>query len=374
MEFTIAKDVLRVGVQRTLGIADKKSTMPVLNSILMRTEGQKLKIVATDREISLISRYDAQIAREGALLVSARKLFEMVRELPEGEVRCEVEENGQMKLRAGRVFYRLMGLKEEDFPTVFEVEDLPLYPVKASVVTNLIERTVFSASTDELRTNMNGVLLEVEESVNGVRLKMVATDGHRMAIAYSEPGEHGGMVLEKGIIIPRRGVMEIRKLLEDVDEEAQVYLGLDKGMIIVKTEETTMKVVLIDGDFPDYRRAIPVDKGIPLKLNRGALLHTLRRMGVMSSDRYAGVVLTLKGNVMVFNSVNPEVGEASEEMEVAYGGEEVRVGYNVRYLTDAVEVMEEGEVLFEVRTGFKPGVVRYVGSDCYASYIMPLRV
>lgn len=374
MEFSIPRDTLKAAVQRTLGISDKKSTIPILNYVLLKAEGKKLKVIATDREISSISRYEASVTEEGALLVPARKYFEMVRELPVGEVMCKAEENGQMDIRAGKVIYRIMGLRETEFPAVLEVEDVSLYPVRVSVLLNLIEKTVFSASTDELRPNMNGVFLEVEESVNGVRLKMVATDGHRMAIAYSEPGEHGGLSLARGIIIPRRGVMEIKRLLEELGEKEQVLVGLDKGMLIIKSDETTMKVGLVDGDFPDYKRAIPLEKGIPLRLNREQLLHTLRRMSVMSSDRYAGVVISVKENTIVFNSINPDVGEASEELEVAYGGEEVKVGYNVRYLVDAVEVAEEEEVLFEVRTGFKPGVVRCVGSDQYASYIMPLRI
>lgn len=374
MEFSITKEVLRTAVQRTLGIADKKTTIPVLNNILMRTEGQKLKIVATDREISLISRYEVSVKEEGAILVPARKFFEMVRELPDGEILCHVEENGQMRLRAGKIMYRVMGLRDSEFPIILEVEDLPLYPVKAEVLANLIVRTVYAALSDELRPNMNGVFLEVEESVNGMRLKMVATDGHRMAIAHSEPDEHGGMVLSKGVLIPRRGIMEIRRLLEDLDEKTTIYVGFDKGTMIVKTQDTTMKVGLIDSEFPDYKRVIPSDKGIPLRMEKGHLLHTLRRMSVISSDKYIGVVLTIKGNTIVFNSVNPDLGEASEEMEVQYEGEEVKVGYNVRYLVDAVEVIDEEEVLFEIRTGFKPGVIRCVGSDHYASYIMPLRI
>ncbi|MCX7981879.1 MAG: DNA polymerase III subunit beta [Syntrophales bacterium] len=374
MEFSTTKEVLRVAVQRTLGIADKKTTIPILSYILLKTEGEKLKIVATDREISLISRYVVSAKKEGSILVPARKFFEMIRELPDDEIWCHVEENGQVKLKAGRVTYRLMGLKESEFPNILEVEDLTLYPIRVAVLLGLIKKTVFSASTDDLRPSMNGVFFEVEESVNGMRLKMVATDGHRMAIACSDPEEHGGMTLAKGAIIPRRGIMEIRRLLEDLNGSDMINMGFDKGMVVLKTEEVTMKVGLIDSEFPDYKRVIPSDKGIPIRLEREQLLRTLKRMSVMSSDRYTGVVLNLHDNMMVFSSVNPDVGEASEELEVEYEGEEVRVGYNVRYLVDAVEVVEEEGVLFEVRTGFRPGVIRCVGSDHYASYIMPLRI
>jgi len=374
MRFTIAKDIFRTAIQRTLGISDRKSTIPILNYLLLKTEEEKLKLVATDREISLIARYDVPILEEGALAVSARKLFEMVRELPEGEVHCETGERGQMNITAGKVRYRLMGLPAEEFPAVLEVEKVPLYPIRAGVLVDLIEKTVYCASTDELRTNMNGVFMEVDESVNGVRLKMVATDGHRMAIAYSEPDEHGGMSLEKGILIPRRGVVEIRRLLDDLGADTQVYLGLDKGMLVVKTEDFTMKVGLIDQEFPDYKRAIPLEKGIDIKINREQMLHALRRMSVMSTDRYGGVVIILREGEIILNSINPDVGEASEELEVEYHGEEMRVGYNVRYLVEAIDVMKEEEVLFEIRGSFKPGVVRYVGSDQYASYIMPLRI
>lgn len=372
MEFTIARDNFRVAVQRTLGIADRKTVIPILNNILLKTDGQRIKIVATDRELSLISRYDATVSREGEITVLARKLFDIIKEFPGGIVRFEVDDNGQVRITLGRIMYRISGLAAQEFPTILETEDIPTYPIKGEVLIDLIDKTVYASSSDELRTNMNGVFLETEESVNGIRLKMVATDGHRMAIAYSEPEEHGGMLLEKGVLVPRRGVTEMKRLVEGAKDS--VRLGVDKGALMVTIDGTTLKVSLIDMEFPEYRRAIPSDKGVALRINRDALLHALRRMSVVATDRYGGVVITLRDNCIILNSNNPDLGEATEELEVVYQGEEVTMGYNVRYLMEAVEAVDEEELLFEMRAGNKPGVVRKVGSDQYASYIMPLRL
>jgi len=201
---------------------------------------------------------------------------------------------------------------------------------------------------------------------------MSATDGHRLAMAVSHPGENGGMLLEKGVIIPRKGLMEIRRLLED--EAGEVSMGLDHGMFYVKTADTTLKVSLIDAEYPDYRRVIPLDKAIVLRVEKKPILHALRRMNVMSSENYSGVIMTLSRGRLVLNSTNPDVGEANDEIEVPYDGEEVRVGYNVIYMIEAIDAVEGDEMILEIRTGMRPAMVRMVGEDRYACVVMPLKV
>ena len=372
MEFNVKRNIFLNGIQKTLGIADRKTTMPILNNILIRTEEGRIKIVATDKELGLISRYDAEIREPGEITVSAKKLFEMVRETQGEDINLVTTENHQVTMKSQKVLYKIHGLPADDFPNVLESEDIALFSVQGAVLYDLIRRSSFAVSTDELRVNLNGVFFETEVSVNGPRLKMSATDGHRLAMAYSQPGEHGGLVLEKGVIIPRKGLLEIRKLMED--ETGEVSIGVDHGMFFVKTKDTTLKVSLIDAEYPDYRRVVPVEKGTLLRFNKNIVLHALKRMNVMSSDRYNGVIMTLTENRLVLNSTNPDVGEANDEIEVSYEGEELRVGYNVNYLIDAIEVVDDAEVLFEMRAGMKPGVVRTVGDDYYACVVMPLKV
>jgi len=372
MELNIKRNTFLSGIQKTLGIVDRKTTMPILNNILIRTETGQIKIVATDKELGLISRYDAEIIEPGDITLSAKKLYEMIRELQGEDIHLAIKENHQVFLTAQKVLYKINGLPADDFPNVLEVEEIPYYKIQGSVLYDMIRKTAFAVSLDEMRITLNGVFFETEDSVNGPRLKMSATDGHRLAMAYSQPGEHGGLILEKGLIVPRKGLVEIRKLLEDEKEE--IMIGVDHGMLLVKTKDTTLKVSLIDGEYPDYRRVVPADKGTILRFDKNAVLHALKRMNVMSSDRYSGVIMTLMENRLVLNSTNPDVGEANDEIDVSYAGEEIRVGYNVNYMIDAIEVVDDMELLFEMRPGMKPGMVRTVGDDRYACVVMPLKI
>ncbi|MDD5169921.1 MAG: DNA polymerase III subunit beta [Syntrophales bacterium] len=373
MEFNIKRNTFLSGIQKTLGIVDRKTTMPILSNILIRTEENgRIKIVATDKELGLISRYDADIIQPGDITLSAKKLYEMIRELQGEDIHLKKSDNHQVTMTSQKVIYKINGLPADEFPNVLESDEIPFYKVQAQVLKDLIRKTSFAISTDEMRVNLNGVYFETEDSVNGPRLKMAATDGHRLAIAYSQPGEHGGLILAKGVIIPRKGLMEIRKLVED--EAGEIMIGIDHGMFFVKTLNTTLKISLIDGEYPDYRRVVPVDKGTLLRFNKDAVLHALKRMNVMSSERYNGVILTLMENRLILNSTNPDVGEANDEIEVSYEGDEVRVGYNVAYLIDAIDVVDDDDVLFEIRPGMKPGMVRMVGDDSYTCVVMPLKV
>lgn len=372
MEFNIKRNTFLNGIQKTLGIVERKTTIPILNNILIRSEESRIKIVATDKEMGLISRYDADIIQPGEMTLSAKKLYEMVRELQGEDIHLLTNENHQVTMTSQKVLYKIHGLPADDYPNVVEIDDIQYFNIPGQVLYNLIRETLFAVSTDEMRPNLNGVFFETEDSVNGPRLKMSATDGHRLAMAYSQPGEHGGLMLEKGVIIPRRGLMEIRKLVED--EEGEVHIGVDHGMFLIRTQDTTLKISLIDGEYPDYRRVIPLDKGALLRFGKTGFLHALKRMNVMSSERYNGVILTLAANRLVMNSTNPDVGEANDEIEISYEGEELRVGYNVNYLIDAIEVVDDADVLFELRAGMKPGMVRAVGDDHYACVVMPLKV
>ena len=373
MEFTIKRNTFLAGIQKTLGIVERKTTMPILSNILVRTEdGGQIKIVATDKELGLISRYSAEIIQPGDITVSAKKLYEMVRELQGEDIHIKKGDNHQVTLMSQKVLYKIHGLPADEFPNVLENEDITFHTIQGQVLRDLIRKTSFAISTDEMRINLNGVYFETEDSVNGPRLKMAATDGHRLAVAYSQPGEHGGLIMAKGVIIPRKGLMEIRKLIED--EEKEIMIGLDHGMFFVKTKDTTLKISLIDAEYPDYRRVVPVDKGTLLRFEKNAVLHALKRMNVMSSERYNGVIMTLTNNRLVLNSTNPDVGEANDEIEVSYEGEEIRVGYNVNYMIDAIDVVDDADVLFEIRAGMKPGMVRTIGDDRYACVVMPLKV
>jgi DNA polymerase-3 subunit beta len=372
MEFTIKRDLFLGGIQKTLGIVEKKTTMPIQSNLLLRTEGQRVKIMATDREIGLVADYAAEVQQEGAITLSARKLHEMIREIQGETILVKKSDRDVVTLTCNKAVYRLPGIPADDYPVVVDPEEIPLYKIKGALLRELIRKTFFAVSTDEMRRNLNGVFLETGTAGETFTISMVATDGHRLAMMKVATGEKDFLLMEKGVIVPRKGLGEIRRLLED--EAGDIWLGVCQGILILKTDHTLLRVSLIDGEYPDYRRVIPAEKGIEVRVEKEKLLRALRRMSVISSERYNGVVLTVAAGRVVLNSTNPDVGEANDEIDVEYQGEERSVGYNVTYLTDAIEVVDEEMVLLEIGEGMKPGVVRAVGNEDYLCIVMPLKL
>jgi DNA polymerase III subunit beta len=372
MEFNIKRDLFLGGIQKTLGIVEKKTTMPILSNLLIRTQGNRIMIIATDREIGLVADYEAEIIREGDITLSARKLHEMVREIRGEMIHVAKDERNMVILTCKKEMYRIPGIPADDYPVVAAQEELPMNKIKGGMLGEMIRKTAFAMSTDEMRKNLNGVFLETEHSGENLLIRMVATDGHRLAMMKMDVGEEDFLIMEKGVIIPRKGLGEIRRLVEDVPGD--VFIGIRQGMCIVKTDHVLLKVSLVDGEYPDYKRVIPAEKGMVVGMEKDKLLHSLRRMSVISSERYNGVILTLSTGRVVLNSTNPDVGEANDEIEVSYEGEERSVGYNVTYLADAIEVIDEERVEFEIGVAMKPAVIRAVGNENYFCIVMPLKL
>ena len=369
MELKINRNTFLDGIQKTLGIVEKKTTLPILNNVLLKTDANKLKIIATDREISLISDYEAEIIKKGEITISAKKLYEMVREI-QGEVIHFSQDNNIVKISCQRAVYKIPGLPAEDFPSIADDKDIQFYNIKGTIIKDLIGKTAFAMATDEMRKNLNGVLLEVISDESNNILRMVATDGHRLALAknlIAEPFLETG----KGVIIPRKGLMEVKKI---IDENENIKIGIHKNMFIVKTDNTLLKVSLVDADYPDYKRVIPAEKGINIVLEKESFLHALRRMNVVSSERYGGVILSFAEGKLTLNSTNLDVGEATEEIDITYSGEDMDVGFNVNYLIDAISVIGKESIMFEVGSGIKPSVIKQTEGDDYLCIVMPLKI
>jgi DNA polymerase-3 subunit beta len=373
MKFTIQRSSFLEGIQKTLSIVEKKTTMPILNNILIRTANNKITIVATDREIGLVADYDAETLSEGDVTVSARKLYEMIREIEGDVVQFESNETHRVTVTSQKIIYKIPGLPADDFPNVMDDRsEVSFYNIAGKLIEGLIRRTSFAMSGDEMRKNLNGVFFETLMDESGKkRLIMIATDGHRLAMANMDMGEKEFLQLEKGIIIPRKGLSEIRRLIEDAEDE--IFVGVRQGMCVIKTNSTMLRVSLVDAEYPDYRRVIPAEKGVVVTVDKDVILHALKRMSVISSERYSGVIITLSDGKMVLESTNPDVGEAKDEIEVAYHDKDISVGYNVKYLIDAIEVIDEKKVVFEIGVGMKPGVIKNDGNDDYMCIIMPLK-
>jgi len=374
MDFHIPRNTLLAGIRKTLGIVEKKTTQPILNNVLLRIKENRLTIIATDVETTLVANYGAEVLSGGEITVSAKKLYEMIREIPEGIVHVKRNEGNTLIVSCQKAVYRISGIPAEEFPSIGEENsELSLCPLEKGILLDLIGKSFFAISQDETRPNLTGAFLEAEESGGGSSiLRMVATDGHRLAVVDSVPTGQKVSCLPKGVIIPRKGLLEIKRLLEE-DNTGDVFFGIDGGLCVIKSGENVLKVSLIDAEFPNYRRVIPQEKGINVSVEKEKILHALKRINVISSEGYGGVVVNIKENLMVLTFQDSEVGDASDEIEIKYTGEEIIKSYNINYFLAAVEVIDDQQVNFEIGIDSKPSVVRGSGNDRYMCIIMPLK-
>ncbi|NLN60299.1 MAG: DNA polymerase III subunit beta [Deltaproteobacteria bacterium] len=371
MNFTIKREVLLDGLQKTLGIVEKKTTLPILSNILLEAEDGLIKVVATDREISLVARYEASVTEAGKTTLSAKKLYEIVREIWGEEVHVSMDSRNIVTLTCQKTVYRIMGISADDYPSVVAEENIPLYPVSGNLLKEMVRKVYSAMSTDELRRNLNGIFLQIEKNSEGVTIRMVSTDGHRLSMVHKNLDATEFLDVPAGVILPRKGIGEIRKLVESDPEH--VSIGLMGQMFIVRTTNVMLKVSLVNAEYPDYKRVIPTETGTVLFLPRDDFLHALRRMWVVvSSEEFRTVLLTIYENRMVLQSQHADVGEAREEIDVSYDGEKLEVGYNADYLMDAIEVVDGETIAFELGSGRKPGIVRSAGQDDYSCVVMPL--
>lgn len=369
MEFSVDRHVFQEAIQRTLGIVERKTTIPILSNILIKTMGETLRIVATDREIGLVGDYEASIIAPGEITINAKKIHEMIREMEGERVHVATTENKQAHITSGTAEYRIPGIPADDFPEVHREEQAEYFSISSQIVRRLIRRTFFAASTDESRTSLNGSFFKKE----GLLCEMVATDGHRLARASEvlPPGGDEGVNIE-GVIIPRKGLAEIRKLVDD--GEGIVEMGVTGRVCVVRNQGSMLRLSLVDASYPDYRRVIPTDTGTKVQIEKHRILQSLRRMSVMSTELFNGVIISLSEGMMTLNSTNPDVGEANEEIPVDYHSAPFSVGYNVRYLIESIDSVDGELISFEMRDNGGPGVIQVPGNDSHLCIVMPIKI
>ena len=367
MKFTINRKNLLEGVSKCNSVASRTTDVLILKNILLRTlDGGKLMLTASSRSVGLIAEYEAEIIEHGSVTIHPRKLMELLQEIQGDIVLVESNENCRVKISSGAVFYNLYGLSAEDYPKVVSALDkADFHEMKSELLAEMIARTSHAMSRDESRINMNGVFIE---TLPGDRIiRTVATDGHRLA--YADIESDIPFPLEKGIIIPRDGVSEIRKAVGKVT--GNIMVGFSMNRLIVKARDIVLWVSAVDAQYPDYRRVIPSNGGTEVKVNRSVILQSLRRMDVVSSERYNAVVIQVTPGKMLLKSANPDVGEAEDEIEASCD-KEASASFNVKYLIDAIDAAEGETVALCIRSNRTPASIKPCETDNALYVIMPL--
>jgi DNA polymerase III subunit beta len=375
MELKIGVAELAKALGRSQGIVEKKSTMPILSHVLLEAKnGTDLVVSATDLDLAVSSDHKCEVLREGAVAVSARHLYDIVKALPEQTVTLKRAQNNYLEVRSGPSEFRIVGLPAEDFPALPKFDKVPFADVEPAALLEMIERTFFAVSTDETRYNLNGVFFEP----SGETLRLVATDGHRLSLSERPMGASFG--LKRGVILPKKGLAELKKLLgeatESGEEKPEAKLGFVENSAIFRRPGVVLVMRLIEGLFPDYKQVIPKAGEKVVRLGRGRLLETLRRISLLSTDKAHAVKLELgKGSLKVL-SQNPDLGEAKEEVPVDYAGEPLKIGFNARYLMEVLGVVKSADVVLELADDLSPGVMK--GGDeadaGFTAVVMPMRI
>jgi DNA polymerase-3 subunit beta len=364
MLFEIGRDTLLEGLSKTTPLTERKSTLPILSHLLLTARESELIMTATDLETGLQVTCDCTVSDPGSVAVPARKAFEIVRELPSGTVKVELLDTGRLGIEAGQSAIKLAVMDPTDYPAWSAFENVEKVPVPAQRLVYMIDKTIFAASTDESRFNLNGILVEQQDDKT---TRLVATDGHRLATI----DENIGFSLTSKVLIPRKSLLEIRRILDSVEGEIQV--GFEPKNVVITAERFTMTARLIEGDYPDYRKVVPPRSEVVIKAQRSALIQTLKRVAVLTPDRNKGIGLDVSPGGMEMTATHPDLGTARDSIDVDYQGDKFSVLINVDYLLDSLDAIDTDEIIFEYRKEGSPIVIRPFPEKDYFNLVMPMR-
>lgn len=364
MKLSAEREQILSPLQAVIGVVERRQTMPILANVLLSAKNGRLAVTATDLEVELVAGADVTVQQAGDITVPGRKLLDIVRALPD-KVTVNLSLDGdKMVVKAGKSRFTLTTLPAADFPTVEEINATLKVELDQSALRQLLDKTHFSMAQQDVRYYLNGMLLETD----GKMLRTVATDGHRLALCEMELG---GRNAGQQVIVPRKGVLELQRLIGD---EGSVAVHVGSNHIRAQLGDIRFTSKLIDGRFPEYGRVIPAAPTRIVKADREVLRRALQRTAILSNEKYRGIRLALKANVMTITAHNPEQEEAEEEIEVVYDGDALEVGFNVNYLLDALGAVDGAEVEVGLTDSNSSCLVRAPGGGNAKYVVMPMRL
>jgi len=360
------RNALLSALSAVVGVVERRHTLPILSNLLLEKKAGTLTLLATDLELQVSTRLDAQAGDDFAITIAARKLFDIVRALPDGSKVTVSQAGDKVAVQAGRSRFSLASLPANDFPSIDEVEATERISVPEAALKELIERTAFAMAQQDVRYYLNGLLFDLRDSA----LRCVATDGHRLALC--ESGLDTGTGSRRQIIVPRKGVQELQRLLEGGDRLLELELG--KGHIRVKRDDVTFTSKLIDGKFPDYEAVIPIGADREVRIDREILRAALQRASILSNEKYRGVRMEISPGLLRISAHNPEQEEAQEEVEADTHVDGLAIGFNVNYLLDALGALRDEHVVLQLRDANSSALVRGAEHQHARHVVMPLRL
>jgi DNA polymerase III subunit beta len=378
MELAIERVSLLNSISMVQGIVERRNTVPILGHVLIEPGEGKIRLSATDLEVGLRTEIAAETVQPGPLTLSARKLFEIVRETEAEKVTIKALDNDWFELRCGRARFKMMGLDPRSFPAMPSLDSKGNEPAQATVkgelklasaeMASMIDKTIFAVSPDEARYNLSGVYVVAPE---GGTVRMVATDGHRLSMI-----DRGatGFSMTGGVIIPRKGLAELRKLLDQAGE-SEAQLVIDGQLAWLRRGATELSMRLVEGEFPDYKGVIPSQSRYEIHIGRDLLLNAMRRAAIFSNERYHGVKLAFADGTLTVSSTSPDLGEASETLDIAFNGGEFSIGFNALYIQQVLNVIpSDSDAVLGLSDEVTAGIITTPSDSEFQYVVMPMRL
>jgi DNA polymerase-3 subunit beta len=373
MQFIISRDALLNLLAKTQNIVEKKNTMPILVNILMDVDHDKLSVFATDLEVSITDHVSVEMKSPGKIAVDTKNLFNIIKEFSPGNIQILKKPNNWIEIRQNKVVFNIMGLAPEEYPLFPTFETTEFISSPTEMLYDMINKTIYAVSNDETRYHLNGVYFEQMKSEGNASYRMVATDGHRLSLIERQTESNPITAFSQGCIIPRKGLIEIRKILESAKGQ-KVDFAIEGAQIILKQNTATLMVRLIEGRYPNYQQLIPQNLNKELSVKKDEFMSSLRRISLVANAKSKGITLGMSKGLLKITSNNPDVGDAEEEIAIEYAGEDLKIGFNARYLLDILGSIDDENILINFKDQLSPGILRPKNDKNYTCIIMPMRI
>lgn len=371
MKVEVPKTMFTQVLQKVYGVSDKKVHMPILSNVLIDASetAQEIEFTATDLELSLWTKMQGAVEEPGRLTVSAKKLLEIVRELPHDTITLQETTGNRLIIVAGRSRFELATIPADDFPLVSFFQGIPMIPCDSELLRKCLAKTQYGIPLDDDPFSIPGVFCHFSDPD---RIRFVSSDGHRLALFEVPSDLLQNLELGGGVIIPRKGAQEIFKVLEKEERSENVLVGLHENALVLKTQDTLVSVQLLEGEFPEYQLIIPEDRPCFFSVESDALYGALKRVGVLTDQKWRQVRFHITEGSLELESGNPELGQATENLDVAYSGEPFSIAFNLRYVLDALQALDSAQMRFEWVDQYHGGVFVGVDDPGYLALIMPM--
>lgn len=372
MKFKISKFQIVNVLAKVQGLTGRRSNLAITENILIRASQEGIHLTATDLETGFEGLYPAVVEEEGAIAVSAKKLYEILREFPSEEIIIHEVDNRWIEIGKDKIQYHIVGMNPDDFPETPHISEVAFFSIDASVLEKMIDRAIIiSAAGDEKRAHINGVYIERVETDEGYLFRFVSTDGSRLNTSDCIYDSNNSIPVGEGVLVPKKGLNEVAKFL---DVEGEVQIGIKESNFIVQKESETIIIRLLEGEFPKYQDIISKGDDHIINLEKTSFAKMLKRMSILATDNYRGAVFTFDENKLVVTATNPDYGESKEETDIEFKGDSIEVAFNPKFFLDTLSVIDDEKILINIVDGNHPCVIEADTDKTFISVIMPMRI